>query len=103
MAILGQVVQEVSSRLEQHIALRSSQCWQQITRDPAFSSPQQYGAAPKAMHPVGWNDQNALAALTLATRGDGGRVMTLADSLLEVVNRYCKDYLPPRQPSHVER
>ncbi len=49
MAILGQVVQEVSSRLEQHIALRSSQCWQQITRDPAFSSPEQYCAAQYAL------------------------------------------------------
>lgn len=41
MAILEKVIQEVSTRLEQHVALRSIQCWQQITRDPAFSSPEQ--------------------------------------------------------------
>jgi hypothetical protein len=63
MAILEQVIQEVSSLLEQYIALRSSQCWQKITGDSAFSSPQQYGVAPNAMHPVGWNDQNAFVAL----------------------------------------
>ncbi len=48
MAILEKVIQEVSTRLEQHIALRSIQCWQQITRDPAFSSPEQYCAAQYA-------------------------------------------------------
>jgi hypothetical protein len=47
MAILEKVIQEVSTRLEQHIALRSIQCWQQITRDPAFSSPEQYRSNPK--------------------------------------------------------
>lgn len=46
MAILEKVIQEVSTRLEQHVALRSIQCWQQITRDPAFSSPEQYRSDP---------------------------------------------------------